>query len=902
VIRPGIRRVFHLGLFRRCALERDVDDEIALHMELRVAQLVARGVPPEQARDDAVRLFGPLNETRDELVRVATTTGQRMQWRDLLTTAAQDSAYAIRQLRRAPAFTASVIVTLALGIGANATMYGVIDRLLLRPPAHVVAPEQLGNLAVTFDPRGDNYTQTVLSYPIYQDLVREARAFEQVGAYATTSLTVGSGVTAQKVSGTRATASYFSALGVHPLIGRFFTPTETEMAPGEPVVVLGYDFWQRQFAASPDVLGANLEVAGVRYTVVGVAPQGFTGVTPGGIDVWIPLTAGTTARELENWKEGRQSYWLLVVVRPRAGITLARAAEAATTAIRNGEIADGETQERIRQRGPVASFTSALPRDARGGSANSKVAVLVGAVSLLLLVLAGATVANLQLTRAIRRRREIAIRLALGVSRKRLLVQLTLDTILLSLAGGGAALLVVYWGTNAVRRVMFNVDWLGGPVDAHVLAYTAVVALLTGLVSGLTPAVYASRPDHADALKAGARGGTAERSPTRTALLVVQAAFATVLLVGTGAFVLSVRRIDAMPLGMDPSHVSVVTVVTSGRQTSDRERVDLYQRLETAVRSFPGVSSAAAAISLPFSTSSGVSVHLPGRDSVPLTRDGGPYINAVGPDFFDVMSTRLLAGRLFNAGDRAGSAPVAIVNATTARLWWPGASAVGQCMRVGTDTMPCSQVVGVVENARRQTIIEGESVQFYVPMGQGPVWATPQVLFVRTNGSASDIASLMQRHVQQSVAGAPYVEVRPLGNLISPRTKSWRLGATMFTAFGILALLLASVGLYGILAYDVAQRTQEIGVRMALGASASEIAKLVVGRGVRTVGLGAAIGLMIVFAAGRAVAPLLFKTSPYEPSVLVVVAVTLLAAALLATWLPAGRASRVDPTAALRAD
>jgi putative ABC transport system permease protein len=187
-------------------------------------------------------------------------------------------------------------------------------------------------------------------------------------------------------------------------------------------------------------------------------------------------------------------------------------------------------------------------------------------------------------------------------------------------------------------------------------------------------------------------------------------------------------------------------------------------------------------------------------------------------------------------------------------------------------------------------------------MGQGPVWATPQVLFVRTNGSASDIASSMQRHVQQSVAGAPYVEVRPLGNLISPRTKSWRLGATMFTAFGILALLLASVGLYGILAYDVAQRTQEIGVRMALGASASEIAKLVVGRGVRTVGLGAAIGLMIVFAAGRAVAPLLFKTSPYEPSVLVVVAVTLLAAALLATWLPAGRASRVDPTAALRAD
>ena len=507
MIRPGIRRVFHLGVFHAGVPSSATwTRKIALHMELRVAQLIARGIPPDQARDDAVRLFGPLNETRDDLVRVATTTGQRMRWSDLLATAVHDGAYAIRQLRRAPAFTVGVIVTLALGIGANATMYGVIDRLLLRPPAHIVAPEHLGNLSVTFDPRGDNYTQTVLSYPIYQDLARDTRAFDEVGAYTTTSLTLGNGPTAQKVSGSRATASYFSALGVRPVMGRFFAPTETETAPSEPVVVLGYEFWQRQFAANPDVLGANLELAGVRYTVIGVAPSGFTGVTPGAIDVWIPLTAGTTAQQLENWRRGRQSYWLLVVARPRADVSLARAADAATTAIRTGEIADGETQENIRLRGPVASFTSALPRDARGGSANSKVAVLVGAVSLLLLALACANVANLQLTRAIRRRREIAIRLALGVSRKRLLAQLTLDTILLSVAGGGAALLVVYWGTNAVRRVMFSVDWVGGPVDTRMLVYTSVVALLTGLVSGLAPAVHASRPDLADALKAGARG------------------------------------------------------------------------------------------------------------------------------------------------------------------------------------------------------------------------------------------------------------------------------------------------------------------------------------------------------------------------------------------------------------
>jgi predicted permease len=649
------------------------------------------------------------------------------------------------------------------------------------------------------------------------------------------------------------------------------------------------------------VLGTQIELGGGHYTVIGIAPRGFTGVDPSEVDAWVPFTAGTSVAQLQDLQHSRQGYWLFVIARPRTGVSLARAAEAATVAIRNGERADGASEERIRRRAPTAAFTSALPRDARGDSADSKVAVLVGLVSLLLLMLACANVANLQLTRAIRRRREIAIRLALGVSRRRLLAHLTLDSLLLSIAGGGAALLIVYSGSDVVRRLLFDVDWVDGPVDRHVLAYTAVVALLTGLVSGLAPAIQASRPDLADALKVGGRGSTGHRSLARTGLLVVQAAFATVLLVGTGVFVLSVRRIDRMPLGMNPPHVNVVSVNTDGRTVTDNERRDMYARLEAAARRFPGVAATALGVSLPFSTSSGVRVTLPGRDSVPVTRDGGPYLNEVGPEFFDVMGTHLLVGRSFNAGDRAGSAPVAIVNATTARLWWPGTTAVGRCIHIGSDTMPCAEVVGIVENARRQTIIEDESVQFFVPLGQGPAWA-PQVLFVRSVGSASDIAAALHRHLQLTVAGVPYVSIRPLGDLISPGTRSWRLGATMFTAFGVLALLLASVGLYAILAYDVAQRTQEIGVRMALGASASEITRLVVGRGVRTVAVGAAIGLAIVFASGHTVAPLLFSTSPYEPAVLIGVATTLLAAALLATWLPAGRASRVDPTAALRAD
>ncbi|HEY4130066.1 MAG TPA: ADOP family duplicated permease [Gemmatimonadaceae bacterium] len=900
--RPGIRRAIDLALGRRRDVCRDVDEELGLHVELRVAKLIEHGFTLEAARAEALRLFGPMDATRDDLVRVATTTGQRMRIRDRIDDLRQDVGYSIRRLRRAPFFSLGVLATLALGVGANATMFGIVDRLLLRPPAHVIEPEHLGLLSVTFRGRSSEFTQRELSYPIYLDLTRATDAFADVATYTPAGLTSGEGADARELRAIRATASYFTALGVKPQVGRFFAPAETEGAPGANVVVLGYGFWQRQFAGRSDIIGSTLELAGAKFTIIGVAPADFTGIEPGEIDAWIPISAGWTPADLEGYQKGRQAYWLFIFARPRPGVSLTAAAERATAAIRAGEVASGISAERIAQRHSRAGFVSARPSDANGSTSDARVALLVAGVSVLVLILACANVANLQLMHAARRQQEIAVRLALGVSRGRLVAQLGLDSLLLALGGGVAALAVVRWGGGIIRRLLLDNDIVGSSVDAHVVIYTAIATLAAGLVTGFWPAIRASQLRLTDALKSGSRSDTGRNSSTRAALLVTQTALATVMLIGTGAFVLSVRRIHRVPLGMDPSHVSVAMLDVEGRTITNQEIGDATRRLETAAQNFPGVIGTATTAYLPFYTSSGVGVTLPGRDTVPVTKDGGPYVNEVGPAFFDVIGTRVLFGRGFTLADREGTAPVAVVNATTAKLWWPGENPIDKCFFIGNESKRCARVVGVVENSRRQQVLEGESVQFFLPMGQGPALATPHFLLIRTAGDASQVTQMLQRHLQQSAPDIPYVNVQPLSDLIDPQTRSWRLGATVFSAFGALALMLASIGLYAALADDVAQRTREIGIRVALGARSRQIAKLIVGRGVGVVGLGFVLGLATVLLTRQLVEPLLYQTRPDAPGVIAAVALALAIGALSSTVIPARRATRVDPGRALSAE
>ena len=392
------------------------------------------------------------------------------------------------------------------------------------------------------------------------------------------------------------------------------------------------------------------------------------------------------------------------------------------------------------------------------------------------------------------------------------------------------------------------------------------------------------------------------RVRARTALLFVQTILSVVLLVGAGLFVRSLRRIDALPLGLEPSRVLVAHVETQGTRLSGPERRDLYVRLLQSMRESPDVQAAALATSLPFYTSWAVSVRIPGRDSVPRVADGGPYINEVTPGYFATVGTRIVLGRGFTDSDQPSSSRVVMVNESMARTWWPGENAIGKCIQIGGDTMPCSEVVGVVENARRQTIIEDTSLQYFIPSTQSVSKNASPVLLVRPRGALDAATIGVRRQLQAAVPNLPYVSLNPLEGLVSPQKRSWRLGATMFTALGGLALVLAAVGLYSVLAYDVSQRTREFGVRVAMGARSADVMRLVLVRGLRTAVIGGAIGLGVALAAGRWIGPLLFQTSPRDPVVLSGVLGVVVLVALMAALLPARRALSVDPIDALRAE
>jgi predicted permease len=896
----GIRRLLNLP-DSTGRVQRDVDDEIRFHIESRVAELVASGASPQRARTIAAHEFGDVAEARQEIARVdhrRLTRNRRQGSWDMF---AQDIAYSFRSLRQQPAFSAIVVLVLALGIGANVTMFGIIDRLLLRAPAHVVEPERVMSLGLARNIDGNDRVQRSFSYVLYREMREATEAFSEVAAYARAELATGRGREARELRGARISANFFSVLGVRPALGRFFLAEEDGNPIAPRVAVLGYGFWQQRFEGKPSAIGTTISIGEDAYTIVGVAPDRFTGVSPSPVDVWVPLTSDITAKEYDNWLESRQSYWLMLIGRLKPSVTSERAAAVATATLRAGDIRASESVGRGTERD--IRLVSVLPRQARAGSPDAKVAVLLGAVSVLVLLIACANVANLQLARGMARRREVAVRIALGIDRGRLIRQLISETVLLALAAGGAAVLVTIWGGGVLRRLILTSEVAANqPVDIRLVAYTAVAAVVAGILSGLIPAIQSSRPDLADTLRGGSRAGGPARSATRGALLVVQAARTVVFLVGTVLFVRSLRQIEAVPLGLEPNRVLVVTAQTSGLRLTPDDIASFYTRLEAAARATPGVSNAAVAVGLPFSTAWGERVTVPGRDSLPTTAEGGPYFNAVNADFFRTIGTRIVRGRGFTEAEQAGATRVVVVNETLARLWWPDEDAVGRCMRVGADTNPCAQIIGIAEDTRRFSVIEDPAVQFYTPLAQRPAWATSRVLVVRPTGNAAQAVEAVRRELQTRVPDAPFLNVQPLEKLVSPQMRAWRLGATMFTAFGLLAVVVAALGLYSVLAYDVSRRLRELGIRVALGASRGDIGRMVVGRAVRVAVVGTLTGFAIVIAAGPTVTPLLFETSARDPIAFALAVVVLLTIALLAAVVPTRRAARVDPIIALRSE
>ena len=900
----GLRRTFSLPPSSK-RLDQEVDEEIRFHIDSHVADLVARGVAPSVARERALQHYGDVMESRRELTRVDRARLTRMRWSSMFDAVRQDVGFALRTFRTKPAFAFASVLVLALGIGANATMFGVIDRLLFRPPAHVADPATVMTVLYTHGFRGEVDSQSVLSYPMYRDLVNTPGAFRDVAAYTGAALTLGRGAGARLVSANKVSANYFQTLGVRPRLGRFFAADEDGAPTAPNLVVVSYAYWQRELNGDPQAVGRTLPIGGAKYTIIGVAPAGFTGLSADPVDVWVPLTAGVSAADYEIWKAARTSFWLQCVVRLAPGVSRAAATEAATRVLRAQERASGKAEQRIAEQQPAIGFVSVLPREANAGTSSARVAALLGGVSILVLLIACANVANLQLARGIARRREIAIRIALGVSRGRLAMQLLTESVVLSVAGGIAAVAIIPPGSGFVRRMLIGTADLAGAsvVDGRVLAYTAAASVAIGLLSGMMPALHAGRASLIDELKEGTRGAGSQRSRARTLLLLAQTMLSVLLLVGTGLFVRSLNRVDALRLGMEPDRVLVTRLQTTGSEYTKAEAAALYKRLLESAQSSPAIEAAALAATLPFYTSWAERVRVPGRDSLPYVRDGGPYVNEITPGYFATVGTRILRGRAFTASDTRNAPRVVIINESLAKLWWPGEDAIGKCMRIGADTMPCSEIVGIVENARRQTLIEDVSVQYFIPLEQSVRKTPPSyVLLARPRGEVASAAATLRRQLQSAAPNLPYIDIHPLEDLVSPQKRSWRLGASMFAVFGALALVLAAVGLYSVLAYDVAQRTREFGVRVAMGARTSDVMRLVLMSGLRTAVVGGLAGIVVALMAGNIVAPMLFQTSPRDPEVFATVLAIVTTIALLAACLPARRAVRVDPIVALRAE
>ncbi|HEX6533275.1 MAG TPA: FtsX-like permease family protein, partial [Gemmatimonadaceae bacterium] len=549
---------------------------------------------------------------------------------------------------------------------------------------------------------------------------------------------------------------------------------------------------------------------------------------------------------------------------------------------------------------------------ARGplASRESKVATWLAGISLLVLLIACANVANLLLARGVRQRREVGIRLALGGSRGRVLGQALAESLLLAALGALAALLLAQWGGTALRHVLLpEIAWSGPVVGARAVAFALALAVLAGAAAGVIPALQTSRPDVLETLKGGARGSSGASSRTRDALIVVQAALAVVLLVGAGLFVHSLRKVNSLDVARNTDGVLLVTAVFD-RGTPEERRAAFMRRAAERVRALPGVAHASVDVSLPYWSEMDAPLRVPGLDSIPTLPSGPPIVHAVDPDYFPTLRIRVVRGRRLEPRDnRLGAPRVAVVNETMARVLWPGEEAVGRCLIIGRASAergepPCATVVGVVGNAIREAFLDGESMQYFLPAEQHLVEESPAGILVRVRGGADADAMIpiVQRELLALEPALRYAQVRPLRELIEPDTRSWRLGATAFTAFGVLALLVAGIGLYSVLAFSVAQRTIELAIRSALGATRARLVGMVLRQALRLVGIGVVLGMLVAFVAAPSVEPLLFEVSPRDPATLVAVVCALALVAIVAAAVPARRATRVAPGVALRAE
>jgi putative ABC transport system permease protein len=821
---------------------------------------------------------------------------------------AQDFRYAVRGLKSRPGFTIGVILTLALGIGANAAMFSVVDRLLLRPPPLLRSPQRVHRVYLASMYRGKEFKNGSVQYARFADLTRWTTSFDRTAEFTTRELAIGVGTDAHEMTVGAVSASFFACFDAAPVLGRYFTSAEDTTPTGAAVAVLSYGLWQTRYGGSRDVLGETLQVGATLYTIIGVTPRGFAGLWPGKPPaVYVPITAygaesgANLGLRGENWWQTYHWTWASMLVVRKPAVTVADAEADLTAAYKRSYLAALATSPHmppIDVERPRAIAGSVLEERGPNASAETKVATWLTGVASIVWLIACANVANLLLARALHRRREIAVRLALGVSRGRLAVQLLTESLLLALLGGGAGVLVAQWGGTILRtELLRNTAGAGVVADPRSLLFVGIAVLLTGLGTGLAPILQTRRVDLTQDLKAGVREGGVQRSRLRAGLLVFKGALSVVLLIGAGLFVRSLQHVRQVRLGYDPDSVLIVDLNMRGVHLDSAHAVALRRQLLAAAQGIPGVAHVSRRVTMPFWSTWNEDLHVAGIDSV--DRLGEFDLNPVTTDYFVTMGTRLLRGRGITDQDVVGAPRVMVVSTSMAGALWPGRDPMGLCVRIGGDTVPCTTVVGVAEDIKSRSL--GDDAAFFYYLAADQFHPDMGGLFVRVHAAAR-ARETVRRALQPLMPGPSYVTVTPVSDAVSGETQSWRLGATLFTVFGLLALVLAAIGLYSVIAYNVARRTHEMGVRVALGAGMRDLVRLVLTEGVVLAGLGVALGTVIALIVGRWVAPLLFEESPRDPAVFVFVAATLLAVALVASLAPARRAGRVDPMQALRSE
>jgi len=660
--------------------------------------------------------------------------------------------------------------------------------------------------------------------------------------------------------------------------------------------VVSEEFWERAFGRDLEVLGRTLEVDGQLYTVIGVAPRGFTGMDLTPVDFWLPaLPTELLRRGEDGFVTSRGSYWLRAVVRMVDGAS-SEVAESRATALHLGGRADRIEAGRFN---PETYVLTAPLIEARGptASATSRTALWLGGVSLIVLIIACANVANLLLTQASRKRRETAIRLSLGASRTRLLTEMVLGGLLLSGLGGLAALAMAHAGGRVVQSLLLpDILWSGTMLTVRTVGMTLLLSVMAGLLAALGPAIQSTRPNLSGDLKEGGREGTHRRSRVRATLTVAQAAMSVVLLVGAGLFVRSMNEVRTLDMGLDVDRLILAVLETNGGELEAMDWNRLYQEAMDRVGQMPGVAGVAIT-NVPFQSYERADLRLPGIDSLPIPEGVGPLYYGVTPGYLEVLGLDILRGRSLQESDLEGAPLVAVVNETMARAFWPDRDALGACFYFdgGED---CTTVVGVVESASVGEIEGTQWLTYYLPLSQTGFSA--EGLYIRADGDIRELVNAVAPFLQSASPSIRYADVRTVRQILEPQSRSWTMGATLFSTFGILALLVATVGLYSVLAFDVVQRRREIGVRTALGAQRGQVLRGVMVDGGRIAALGCLIGLVASLLVSPFVQPLLFHVPGRDPWVLTGVTLVLLIVGSLSALPPALRATRIDPVEALR--